>query len=123
MLTHQRVITLFCFDEDITTSNSFLDMLKNYALLQLGSNDNLIQQLDGAPAYVAHIVHDCLDLNFPGQWLGKERSIAWPPYSHDLMRFRSLQQLQMLQSVWQEIDYSRDVCRATDSGHCEVFCA
>lgn len=123
VLTHERVVTLFCFDEDITTSNSFLDMLKNYALPQLSSSDNLILQLDGEPAYVAHIDHDCLNLNFPGQWLRKERPIAWPPYSHDLMPFGSLQQLQMLQSIWQEMGCRQDVCRAIDSGHCEVFCA
>jgi hypothetical protein len=61
ILTHERVITLVPCDKDIITSNSFLDMLKNYAVPYL-SYDNLILQLDGAPVYVAHTVHDCLNL-------------------------------------------------------------
>jgi hypothetical protein len=27
----------------------------------------------------------------------------------------------MLQLVWQEVDYRWDVCRATDGAHCRVF--
>jgi hypothetical protein len=66
VLTHERVITLFSYDEDIITSSSFLDVLKNYAVPYLSNNDNLILQLDGAPVYFAHIVRDCLNLGVNG---------------------------------------------------------
>jgi hypothetical protein len=42
-LAYERVISPFFFDEDIITSNSFLDMLEYYVLPQL--NNNLILQL------------------------------------------------------------------------------
>jgi hypothetical protein len=58
-------------------------MLENYALLQL-NNNNLILQLDDAPVHFAHIVHDCLNVNFPGQWIGRGGLIVWPPRSPDL---------------------------------------
>lgn len=29
----------------------------------------------------------------------------------------------MLQHVWQEVDYRWDVCRITDGAHHEVFCS
>jgi hypothetical protein len=67
MPIHERVITLFSFDEDIITSISFLDMLKSYSAPYLSnSNNNLILQLDGAPVYLAYIVHDCLNLRVNG---------------------------------------------------------
>jgi hypothetical protein len=57
----------FSLDEDIITSNSFLNMLKNYALLQFkNDNNDLIPQLDDAPVHFAQTVCDCLNLNFPG---------------------------------------------------------
>jgi hypothetical protein len=46
------------FYTNIVTSNSFLDVLENYALPQLNNNNNLILQLDGAPVQFAHVVHD-----------------------------------------------------------------
>jgi hypothetical protein len=27
----------------------------------------------------------------------------------------------MLQSIWQEVDYAQDVCRARDDAHCKVL--
>jgi hypothetical protein len=59
------VIGPFFFDEDIITNISFLDMLENYAPLQL-SNNNLMLQLDSAHVHLAHIVCDCLNVNIPG---------------------------------------------------------
>jgi hypothetical protein len=37
-LTHEKVICPFFFDDNIITSNSFLDMLENYAFPQLNNN-------------------------------------------------------------------------------------
>jgi hypothetical protein len=64
-LTHESIIGLYFFDEDIITSNSFLHMLENYALPQLNSKNNLtILQLDETPLHFSHIVHDCWDVSF-----------------------------------------------------------
>jgi hypothetical protein len=73
-------------EEGIITSSSFMDMLENDALLQLSDNDiiiinnndddgndnnnSLTFQLDGTPRLLAHIAHDCLNMNFLGQWIG-----------------------------------------------------
>jgi hypothetical protein len=40
-LTHERVIGPFFFDDDAITSNTFLDMLENYALPQLNNTTTL----------------------------------------------------------------------------------
>lgn len=65
VLTHETVMTLFSFDEDVITSSLFLEMLKNDAVPYL-SNNNHILQLDGAPVYVGHIVRDFLNLGVNG---------------------------------------------------------
>jgi hypothetical protein len=58
-LTHERFIGPFFFDGDIITSNSFLDMLENYALPKLSIiNNNFILQLDSASVHSDHILHD-----------------------------------------------------------------
>jgi hypothetical protein len=44
VLTHERVIGQFFFDEDIITSNSFLDMLEKYDLLQLNNNNLVLKR-------------------------------------------------------------------------------
>jgi hypothetical protein len=71
-LGHESVIGPCFFDEDIIKSNSFLDMLENYIIPRLNKNNNknLILQLDGAPVNFAHIVCGCLNVNFPGRWMG-----------------------------------------------------
>jgi hypothetical protein len=101
--------------------------------------------------HFAHIVHDCLNVNFPGRWIGRGGPIAWPPRSPDLtplnfslrgyvkdqvcsQRVYTPDELKawitaaivnvtkgMLQRIWQEVDYRWEVCRATDRAHCEVF--
>jgi hypothetical protein len=30
----------------------------------------LFFQVDGSPGHFAHIIHDCLNVNFPGRWIG-----------------------------------------------------
>jgi hypothetical protein len=71
------------FDEDIISSSLFLDMLENYGLPQLNRNSNLIHQLEVAPVHFAHIVPDCLNMNFACRWIGRG-PIAWPSRSFDL---------------------------------------
>jgi hypothetical protein len=48
------------------------------------SNNNLILQRDGVPVHFAHTVRDCLNVNFPGSWIGRGGPITWPPCSPDL---------------------------------------
>jgi hypothetical protein len=47
--------------------------------------EKLILQLDGAPLHCAHIVHDCMKVNFPGRCIGRGGPIAWALPSPDLM--------------------------------------
>jgi hypothetical protein len=79
-MSHRSVF----FDEDVITSNSFLEMLEKYALPQLINNNNLIVQLDGASVHIAHIVCGSLNVNFPGRWIGRGGANVWPPRSPDL---------------------------------------
>jgi hypothetical protein len=73
-----KVVGLLFFDEDAITSNSFLDIFENYVLPQLNNNNNnnFILQLDCAPVHFAHIDGDCLDVKFPGRWIGRGGPIA-----------------------------------------------
>jgi hypothetical protein len=48
-------------------------MLENYALPQLNNSNNPILQLDDEPVHFAHTVCDCLNVNFPGQWIRGEK--------------------------------------------------
>jgi hypothetical protein len=80
--THERVITVLFFDEDIITSSSFLDMLENCTLLQLSNTSNLILTMDSAPARFAHFVHD--GMNFQNHWVGIQVPVAHPAPSSDL---------------------------------------
>jgi hypothetical protein len=58
-------------------------MMENNAPPKLNSN-NLILELDGSPVNFLHTVHDCLNVNFPGRWIGRGLPIAWPLRSPDL---------------------------------------
>jgi hypothetical protein len=53
---------------------------ENDAFPHLTSNSSLIIQLDGAPVHFAYIACECLDVNFPGQWIRIEESVTWPPF-------------------------------------------
>jgi hypothetical protein len=60
-------------------------MFENYALPQLNSTSDLtVLQLDGAPVHFGYVVHDCLNVNFSGQWIGRGGPIAWLPNSPEL---------------------------------------
>jgi hypothetical protein len=60
------------------------------------------------PVHFAHTVHDCFNMNFPSWWSGRGGRIAWPlillmwslwPFFGGNSKYRSLQQLQMVQST------------------------
>jgi hypothetical protein len=55
--------------------------MENYALLQF--NNNLILQLNSAPLYFGHIVHYCLNVNFPGPWAARGKPIVLPSHNPD----------------------------------------
>lgn len=83
---YERVIgPLF---NDIIASNLFLDVMENYTIPQINSNNNnnLILQLDGASLYCARIFHDCSNVKFPGRWTGRlgPCTSKWTPRSSDL---------------------------------------
>jgi hypothetical protein len=58
VLTHERVISQFFFDENIITSNSFLDTLEGCALLQLNN----------ASVHPAYIVHEWCEFHMSVDW-------------------------------------------------------
>jgi hypothetical protein len=39
---------------------------------------------DGAPAHISLAARRYLNRKFPGRWIGRGGSIAWPPRSSDL---------------------------------------
>jgi hypothetical protein len=61
-------------------------VLENYAPKQLNNNNknnnnnnnNFILQLDGSCVHFSCIVHDYLNVNFPGRWIGTGGQIALP---------------------------------------------
>jgi hypothetical protein len=77
--------TSFCFNDDIITSNSFLAILENYALLQF-NNRNLILQLDAVPVHFAHIVCDCLNVNSSAHWTGRRGLCERPGIQPDELK-------------------------------------
>jgi hypothetical protein len=147
MLTYERIVGPFFFYEDIIISNLFPDTLENCAHSQLSNSSNFIPQLDFPPVHFAHIFRNCLNMNFPGRWVGIEQFAWWPSHFLDLMplrffiwghvhsqRVNTLDDLQaqitaataditqdMLQHPCQKVDYRWDVCRAVEGVHCEVF--
>jgi hypothetical protein len=89
-------------------------------------------------------------VNFPGRWIGRGGPIAWPPHSPDVntldfflwgyvkVKVYSQRRIccelkawitatienvrkDILQHIWQEVDYKWDVCRAKDGTQYEVF--
>jgi hypothetical protein len=85
-LTHERVIGPFFFDENIITSNSFLDMLELCSSAAQQQQQSFLQ-LGGALVHFAHTARGCLNVNFTGRWTERGGLIAWPPRSPDLASF------------------------------------
>ncbi|CAH1103662.1 unnamed protein product [Psylliodes chrysocephalus] len=48
------------------------------------NSNNLWLQQDGAPPHYAVLVRNYLDNVLQNRWIGKRRSIEWPPWSPDL---------------------------------------
>jgi hypothetical protein len=60
---------------------------RRYVLAEV---DGFIFQENGAPAHFCAIVRTSLDERFPGQWIGRGRSINWPPRSPDVTLIHGL---------------------------------
>ncbi|KAG8274617.1 hypothetical protein J6590_103969 [Homalodisca vitripennis] len=45
---------------------------------------NVFYMQDGAPPHYLSDVRDFLNDRIPGQWIGRDAPIAWPPRSPDL---------------------------------------
>jgi hypothetical protein len=86
-VTHRNVINLFFLGGDIIASILFLDIFgKLGTSLQLNSSTNILSiQLDSALDHFAHIVHDCLNVNFPLDGLEEDDQLCATPHSHDLI--------------------------------------
>jgi hypothetical protein len=82
-LTRDRVIGPYFFAEGTVTSHNYLDMLELFAIPQI-DDDNVIFQLDGAPAQYGNIIMEFLDEIFPQRWIGRGGWKEWPPCSPDL---------------------------------------
>jgi hypothetical protein len=92
-----------------------------------------------------HSVTTLLNTHLPGHWFGRSGPTAWPARSPDLtplwghvkdivrttsasrhndlkgrIRRAVTTERQMLQSVWQEVNYRFDACRATRSSYIEL---
>jgi hypothetical protein len=106
---------------------------------------------DGAPPHFQRDVTTFLHETFPGRWVGRGGSTAWPPRSPDLTpldffawgfikdvvysrKFRDVADLRqriieavelitphVLINTWQELEYHLDIRRATAGAHIEVY--
>lgn len=75
--------------EGSLTANKYLEILENIVPeivedVPLAHRNNLYLQQDGAPAHNARNVSAYLDTIFPGQWIGTNGPVRWPPRSPDL---------------------------------------
>lgn len=75
------VLGPYFFDGTIN-SQLYLDMVRDYAVPQLDT-DNDIWMQDGAPPHYGTIVRDFLDETFE-MWIGRRGTIEWPARSPDL---------------------------------------
>jgi len=106
---------------------------------------------DGAPPHFSCFVTDVLNGRFPDAWIGRGGPMSWPPRSPDLSpldiflwgyiknivygeKIRNIQHLQdritsaienvtqdMIQKMWQGIEFGLDVSRATNVAHTEMY--
>lgn len=83
-LIHDRVIGPTIFAENTITVAIYLDMLELYVIPQsmaLREKKALIQLLNLTSA----IVRKALNIRFPGNWIGRNGAVLWPPKSPNLM--------------------------------------
>lgn len=144
-----RIVGPFFFAESTVTSIAYLDMLQLFTLPQI-ENEDLIFQQDGAPPHYAQIVREFLDQHFSRRWIGRGGWKPWPPrspdlspmdfyfwghvkqyvYSEHIVNIRHLKQRiqsgvalvtrDILRSVWRELEYRLDLCRANNGAHVEL---
>lgn len=152
-LSKTKVYGPFFFQEKTVNGIVYLDMLEQFLIPQIDADDqegHIQFQQDGAPPHYLTDVRDCLNMRFPGRWIGRGGPTTWPPRSPDLtpldfflwgflkdkvyvtplpanlaeLRNRitatvALVTPDMLQRVWEEIDFRWDVCRMTNGSHIE----
>jgi hypothetical protein len=80
-LLHYKVIRFFT--DAMFTENTYLDILENFALMQLEEHVVDVFQNDGAVSHYSRIVHDGLSERLPGRWIGRGGLITWPQRSPD----------------------------------------
>lgn len=61
--------------------NNLNDLLED---VNLNVRQNMILQMDGAPAHYGRNVRNWLNVNYPGRWIGRGGPFSWPPRSPDL---------------------------------------
>jgi hypothetical protein len=76
-----NVISLFFLDVDVIASSLFLDIFgKLGPSLQLNSSTDILSiQLDSILVHFAHMVHDCLNMNFSLDELEEDDQLCPPP--------------------------------------------
>ena len=101
------------------------------------------QETVRAPPHFSCFVTDILNERFPDAWIGRGRPIPWPPwffpvgYIKNIVyaeKIRNIQHLQeritpaietvtqdMIQKMWQEIEFSLDSSRDTNGSHIEMY--
>jgi hypothetical protein len=141
-IMHDKLIGPFFFLEK--TGHSYLDTLELCALPQLPPQ-TILQQY-GVPPHFCHHVRNYLDRDMAGRWIGRGGPIAWPPRSPDLTPLDfffaglceehclpgylkacireavAMVTPNMLQAMWDEVEYRLDICPATKGAHTEIYC-
>ncbi|GBM06678.1 hypothetical protein AVEN_190892-1 [Araneus ventricosus] len=130
------------------TSNIYLDMLQLYAVPQFP--EGVIFQQDGALTHYGNIAREFLDTTFPQRWIGRGAVMAWAQRSPDITpldfnlwgyekqhvyseRINDINHLKqritnvihsvtpdVLNRVWEELDYRLDVCSAANEAYIEL---
>jgi hypothetical protein len=146
-ISSRKVYRPFFFAGKSVNGFAYLDMLQLWLLPQLQEDsDNFILQQDGAPPHFHLEVCHHLNTTLPQRWIGhtsrRNEDSTFIPWPHSVamlkIKFtcpslpRDLPELQqrimdivdtidvdMLQCVWQELDYRIDVCRVTRGRHME----
>ena len=87
-LYNNRIFGFWLFEENLTgnvylnfLNTQFQEFLMNVPLATL---PHLWFQQDGAPPHNTRAVHEFLNREFPGKWLGNRGAVEWPARSPDL---------------------------------------
>jgi hypothetical protein len=136
------------FLEKTVMGRLYLDMLELYLLPQIPPQT--ILQLGGALPHFGHHLRNHLDRQMAGRWITRSGPVAWPPRLPDLtpldffligyvknivcqVKFNYLQHqkvrtrddvatvtLNMLQAMWNKVEYRLDICHATKGASIEI---